>query len=64
MSAIIIHGADKKITRLIRELSRKLGAKVSDLTENQYEDLLLGQKMDAVKTGEEVSKSVIMDKLR
>ena len=63
MSAIIIHGADKKITRLIRELSRKLGAKVSDLTENQYEDLLLGQTMDAVKTGEEVSKSVIMDKL-
>ena len=57
MSAFIIHGADKKITRLIRELSRKLGATVSDLTENQYEDLLLGQKMDPVKTGGEVSKS-------
>ncbi len=64
MNAIIIHGTDKKNTRLISELAKKLGAKVSGLTENQYEDLMLGQTMEKIKTDETVSKTDIVNLLK
>lgn len=63
MEAIIVYGTDKKNTRLIIELAKQLGGKVSGLTKDQYEDILLGNIMDKVKTGKEVSKSAILEKL-
>jgi hypothetical protein len=61
MEAIIVHGTDKKNTRLIIELARQLGGKVSGLSKEQFEDIMLGNIMDKVKTGQEVSKSAILE---
>jgi hypothetical protein len=63
MEAIIVHGTDKKNTRLIIELAKKLGGKVSGLTKEQFEDIMLGNIMDKVKTGQDVPKSMILEKL-
>jgi len=62
MRAIVIK-ADNKNTKIIRELAKKLGADVLNINEEQYEDLALGSLMDKVKTGENVSRESIMNKL-
>jgi hypothetical protein len=59
MSVIVIKGTDKKNARLIIELAKQLGGKVSGLSDEQYEDIMLGKMMDEIKTGIEVSKPVI-----
>jgi hypothetical protein len=64
MSVIVIKGTDKKNARLIIELAKQLGGKVSGLSDEQYEDIMLGKMMDEIKTGIEVPKSVILEKLK
>ncbi|OOG75323.1 hypothetical protein [Algoriphagus sp. A40] len=63
MSAIIIK-ADSQSNKLLKELAKKLGASVISLDEEQYEDFILGSKMDAEKTNEMVSRESIMKKLK
>ncbi len=63
MSAIIIK-ADKKSSKILAELAKKLGGNVIDLNEEQYEDFILGTLMDTVKTGKTVSKATILKKLK
>jgi hypothetical protein len=63
MSAIIIK-ADKQSSRILSELARKLGGKVLNLNDEQFEDFALGSLMDNVKTGENVSRETIMSKLK
>ena len=63
MGAIIIK-ADNKSNKILSDLARKLGGNVFNLSENQYEDLLLGQLMDSQKTGELVSRESILKKLK
>ena len=63
MEAIVVHGTNKKDTRFIIELVKKLGGSVSGLSKEQVEDILMGKWMDHVKTGEEVSKTSILKKL-
>jgi hypothetical protein len=63
MGAIIIK-ADKKSNKILFDLAKKLGANVLSLRDEQFEDFALGSLMDSVKTGENVSRELVMKKLR
>ena len=63
MGAIIIK-ADSKSNKILFDLAKKLGAKVMNVRDEQFEDFALGAIMDAEKTGENVSRELIMKKLR
>ena len=62
MSAIVIK-ADNQNTKILKELAKKLGANVISINEELYEDLALGLLIEKSKTGELVSREVIMEKL-
>ena len=63
MSTIVIK-TDKENSKILAALARKLGAKVLDVTDDQFEDYALGALMDDVQTGEIVPKSAILKKLK
>jgi len=63
MGAIFIQ-ADSKSNKILSSLAKKLGANVLTIKDEQFEDLALGSFMDAVKTNENVSRELIMKKLR
>ncbi len=63
MGAIIIK-ADNKSNKILSDLARKLGGNAFNLSEDQYEDLLLGQLMDSQKTGDLISRESILKKLK
>jgi len=63
MSTILIN-SDPTTSKLILELSKKLGANVLSLKNEQFEDLILGNQMDKIKTNELVSKSDILLQLK
>jgi predicted transcriptional regulator len=63
MGAIIIK-ADSKSNKILSELARKLGGKVLNMKDQQFEDFALGSLMDSVKTGETVTREEIMKKLQ
>ncbi len=62
MGAIVIK-ADNRSRKILKELAEQLGAQVTDIKDDQYEDFLLGQIMDAEKTGKTVSRAKIFSKL-
>jgi hypothetical protein len=61
MSTILIK-ADKQSNKILAELAKKLGGNVIDLKDEQFEDFMLGNLMDKVKTGKTVSKESILKK--
>lgn len=63
MGAIIVK-SDKKGNKILKELAERLGANVINLNDDQFEDFLLGKKMDLKKTGELVSREEIFKKFR
>jgi hypothetical protein len=63
MGALVIK-ISKKNNLLISRLAKELGGKVISIDDEQFEDLALGNLMDNVKTGEIVSREIIMKKLR
>lgn len=63
MGAIIIR-ADSRSNKILSELARKLGGKVLNMNDEQFEDFALGSLMDSVKTSETVSREDIMKKLQ
>jgi hypothetical protein len=63
MSAILIK-TDKKSSKILSELAKKLGGNVLDVKDDQFEDFMIGTLMDKVKTGKTVSKSTILKKLK
>ncbi|MFN8697730.1 MAG: hypothetical protein ACK5XQ_00260 [Flavobacteriales bacterium] len=63
MGAMIMQ-ADDKSSKLLKELAKRMGARVTIVNEAQYEEFLLGQLMESVKTGKKVSKEAIFRKLR
>lgn len=63
MSTILIK-ADSENNEILAELAKKLGGKVIDINDEQFENLMFGSMMNHVKTGKTVSKSVIMKKLK
>lgn len=64
MNVIIIETNDKKEFEFIRELLKRTKIKNKELTRDDYEDFLLGLKMNIEKTGNHVPKSEIMKKLK
>jgi hypothetical protein len=63
MGAIIIR-ADLKSSKLLKELAVQLGAVVTNVKDEHYEDFMLGTLMDSEKTGEIVSREEIFKKLK
>jgi hypothetical protein len=63
MGAIIIK-ADNKSSKILKELAERLGASVTKVNDEQYEDFMLGTSMDSAKTGKTVSREVILKKLK
>jgi hypothetical protein len=63
MGAVVIK-IDKKNNLLISKLVKELGGKVISIDDEQFEDLAFGNLMDDKKTGENVSREIIMNKLR
>jgi len=63
MGAIIIK-ADNRSSKILKELAERLGASVTNVKEEQYEDFMLGTLMDSEKTGKTVSREVIFKKLK
>ena len=63
MSAIVIK-TDKKNSKLLSELAKRLGGNVMQINDEQYEDFALGFLMDKVKTNETVSRQEVMKKLK
>lgn len=63
MGAILIQ-ADSQSNKMLSDLAKKLGANVLSIKDEQFEDLALGSLMNSVKTNEDVSRELIMKKLR
>ncbi|HZV68652.1 MAG TPA: hypothetical protein VFG10_03880 [Saprospiraceae bacterium] len=62
MGAMVIK-ADNRSRKLLKELAEQLGAQVTDIKDDQYEDFLFGQIMNSEKTGKTVSRAKIINKL-
>ena len=63
MSTLLIN-TDATNSKLLLELAKKLGAEVLSLKKDQYEDIILGNQMDTIKTNELVSKNEILAQLK
>ena len=46
------------------KVAKKLGAEVLSIKKDQYEDIILGNQMDKIKTNELVSKNEILSQLK
>lgn len=64
MSAIVIQSKSKNNLKLLGELAKKIGEHVTVLSEEQLEDLALGNYMKKVRTGKNISADLVMKKLR
>lgn len=62
MGAIVIK-LDSKSNKILVALVKKLGGNVFTIGDDQYENFLLGALMDEEKTGELVSRELIIEKL-
>ena len=63
MGAIIIK-TDQKSSKILKELAVQLGAVVTNVKDEHYEDFMLGTMMDSKKTGESVLREEIFKKLK
>ena len=63
MGASIIR-TDQKSSKILKELAMQLGAVVTNVKDEHYEDFMLGTLMDSEKTGEIVSREEIFKKLK
>ncbi|SEL72353.1 hypothetical protein [Parapedobacter koreensis] len=64
MATLIIESSDPKNVKLLTELAKRLGDRVKSISATETEDLLLGDLMNSVKTGEYVDKVDVMSALR
>ena len=55
MSALVVK-TDSKSSKILKELAERLGGDVTTISDEQYEDLLLGALMEKEKTGKNTSK--------
>ena len=63
MGAIIIK-TDQKSSKILKELAVQLGAVVTNVKDEHYDDFMLGTLIDSEKTGEIVSRKEIFKKLK
>ena len=64
MATLIIESSDPKNVKLLAELAKKLGDRVKSINATEMEDLLFGDLMESVKTGEYINKADVMGALR
>jgi len=64
MDVIVIEPSNESNLRLLVELAKKLGSKVSTLEKEEAEDIALLSLMKKERTGKNVSRSTIMNKLK
>ena len=64
MGAIIIKTKDASELKFVKELLRRSRIKNKELSDEDFEDILLGEIMSTRKTGKTVSKSTIIKKLK
>ena len=57
--AILIK-VDNKSSKILKELAERLGGDVTTISEEQYEDVLLGTLMNKEKTGRNASRTAII----
>lgn len=62
MGAIVIKG-DKKSQKILKDLADHLGAKIHTMSDDEYEDFLLGAIIRDEKTKEKVDRDSIMKEL-
>ena len=63
METLIIQSQSKSTAKLLMELAKKLGEKVSILDRDIAEDFAFGEMMKSQKTGNLVSKEAILSEL-
>jgi|APGre2960657468_1045069.scaffolds.fasta_scaffold525895_1 hypothetical protein len=63
MSTLLIN-TDPANSKLLLDLAKKLGAEVLSIKKDQYEDIILGNQMDKIKTNDLVSKNEILSQLK
>jgi len=63
MNAIVIQSQSESNLKLLSELARKLGEKVTSLDDEQIEEFALGNLMKKVRTGKNVKRETVMRKL-
>jgi hypothetical protein len=56
--------ADHKSNKHLKELALQLGAVVTNVKDEHYEDFMPGTLMDSEQTGEKVSREEIFKKLK
>lgn len=59
MSTILIKAA-KANNKLLADLAKKLGGNILNVDDDQFEDFMLGNLTESVKTGKTVSKTTIL----
>jgi len=64
MSAIVIQSKSKNNLKLLGELAKKIGEQITVLSEDQIEDLALGNYMKKIRTGKNVPLDLVLKKLR
>ena len=56
--SIIVIKADSKSSKILKELAERLGGDVTTISDEQYEDVLLGALMEKEKTGKADRKDI------
>lgn len=64
MNTIVIQSKSKNNLKLLSELAKKIGERVTVLSEKQIEDIALGSYMKKIRTGKNVSSDLVMKKLQ
>ncbi len=64
MGAILIKTKDASELKFVKELLRRLRIKNKELSNNDFEDILLGEIMSDRRTGKSVSKATITKELK
>lgn len=64
MQGLIIRSSSKENIMLLSSLAKKMGEAVKSLNTNEMEEIYLVQLMNKVKTGKNVSRATVLQKLR
>ena len=62
MGAIVIK-ADSESSKILKDLAEKLGGNVTQIDDEQYEDIVLGTLMEKERTGKNTTRAAIFKKL-
>lgn len=63
MATILLEGKSASTIKLLMELAKKLGVKMTIIDNSDIEDMKLGQFMDDVRTNELVEEEEVLNKL-